>query len=86
MPTREVMAFHRIVCASLFVLSSSILETTFVGAAPTIYFFPRDDAGNATTSGGFQEQNGLDAQKLNAQFASISPSDPCQGMSTLAIK
>jgi hypothetical protein len=29
----------------------------------------------------FLKQNGLDAQKLNSQFASMKPTDSCQGLS-----
>ncbi|KAM6492599.1 hypothetical protein JOM56_012323, partial [Amanita muscaria] len=54
-----------------------------VDAAPTTDRLFMRDAGNASTD--FQKQNGLDAQKLNAQFASLSTSDPCQAGSMACV-
>jgi len=32
-----------------------------------------------TSTGGFQQKNGEDAQKLNRQFAALTPNSPCNG-------
>jgi hypothetical protein len=41
----------------------------------------QNETANATPSSvDFKKQNGLDAQKLNAMFKSMKPTDACQGM------
>lgn len=38
-----------------------------------------ENIARAATSGGFRLQNGLDAQKLNAQFTTLTANSPCTG-------
>ncbi|KAF8508524.1 proline-rich protein [Hysterangium stoloniferum] len=50
---------------------------TDVEACPTMPASGAVPAGPAPSAGGFQVQNGKDAQALNAKFASLTASSPC---------
>lgn len=62
-------------------LAASLALIVPVEAAPT----PLNDfqllsvRDSGSNSSDFQLQNGLDAQKMNAQFATLSASDTCNG-------
>ena len=64
--------------SALFVLYIFISQATLINAAPFTRLFTRDAGDSSTTD--FTQQNGLKAQQLNMQFASLTASDPCQGV------
>ncbi|KAF8632855.1 hypothetical protein AX17_004703 [Amanita inopinata Kibby_2008] len=74
------MALRRVSIA--LVLYAFASHLTLLNAVPVHGFFMRDD-NNPNTD--FKKQNGLDAQKLNVQYASLSPSDPCKDGSLACI-
>lgn len=56
-----------------------------INAAPTPVFTRNLFALRAnSTTGDFQTQNGLDAQKLNAQFQTLQQTDACNSTSLLS--
>jgi hypothetical protein len=63
---------------ALVFLALALLQVQNTAAGPLFgvkdYLKPRQD----------RSQNGRDAQQLNAKFATLSASDPCNGMSSLA--
>ena len=50
-----------------------------VKGAPTQFIPRQEGATNTPTTGSFQKQNALDAQKLNAQFSTLKETDSCTG-------
>ena len=68
------MSFRVCSLIVLYVVASHI---TLIDAAPFTHFFARDAGDSSTTS--FRLQNGIQAQKLNAQFATLTASDSCTG-------
>ncbi len=71
--SNSVMTFH---VSPLYVFISCV---TLVAAAPFNPLFARDAGNSSTTS--FRLQNGIKAQQLNAQFATLTASDTCNGES-----
>lgn len=62
---------------SLFTLYIVASHVTLIDAAPFTHFFARDAGSSSAT--GFRLQNGINAQQLNAQFATLTASDSCTG-------
>ncbi|KAH8101854.1 hypothetical protein BXZ70DRAFT_891199, partial [Cristinia sonorae] len=58
-------------------MARSIIRLTLLLAASALLFAPIRGAPAASDSSDFKKQNGLDAQKQNAQFATLKASDPC---------
>ncbi|KAG7446991.1 uncharacterized protein BT62DRAFT_893711, partial [Guyanagaster necrorhizus] len=69
--------------SSSFVLVATIAcRLASVGAAPTGFGFlsvraDSNSTSNSSSSSSFTTSNGLEAQQLNAQFASLSANDSC---------
>ncbi|KAF8156790.1 hypothetical protein B0H34DRAFT_658510, partial [Crassisporium funariophilum] len=69
---------------TLLVLCAGLAALAPVKSAPTSHLLNvrhdgHDDAPTSTSAvPAFVKQNGLDAQKLNAQFKTIKPTDSCQ--------
>jgi len=66
----------RVFTTIIFLAALALFAPT--NAAPTLAIMARRN--DTTSASGFQKQNGLDAQKLNAQFATLKESDSCQGV------
>ncbi|KNZ81592.1 hypothetical protein J132_11224 [Termitomyces sp. J132] len=65
--------------SSVLILMACLVDLAPVKGAPTLFTIRQEETTNATTqsTGSFQKQNALDAQKLNAQLNALKESDSC---------
>ncbi|PFH50520.1 hypothetical protein AMATHDRAFT_144960, partial [Amanita thiersii Skay4041] len=81
------MAFR---ISTAFVIYAFITQLTLTIAAPAHSFYIRheghdDDKSSSSSNADIKKQNGLDAQKLNSQFATLKSTDSCQAGSMACV-